>query len=82
MCEVLLSVYLIALVHYLTWYFVINTLETFSEAIAKFVLMDILIFSKWKTEYSLQSVSHQFDVGQLLCQDQRVTAHTQDVLLS
>lgn len=80
MCEVLLSVYLIALVHYLTWYFVINTLETFSEAIAKFVLMKI--FSKWKTEYSLQSVSHQFDVGQLLCQDQRVTAHTQDVLLS
>ena len=27
-------------------------------------------------------MSHQFDIGQLLCQDQRVTAHTQDVLLS
>lgn len=82
MCEVLLSVYLIGLVHYLTWNFFTKTLEAFSEATAKFILMSILVFSKLQTEYYPQSVSHQLDVGQLLCQDQRVTAHTQDVLLS
>lgn len=82
MCEVLLSVYLIGLVPYLTWYFFTKTLEAFSEATAKFILMSILVFSKLQTECYPQSVSHQLDVGQLLCQDQRVTAHTQDVLLS
>lgn len=49
MREGLLSVFLTSLVHYLTWYFFIKTLEALSEAMAKLILMSMLImliFSK------------------------------------